>query len=140
MQEIETYLPLYWAVHCWKRRRTKVELPLFPGYVFVRMPIKDRVKIFVHPGVIRLVSFNGAPAALPDDEIERLRASLAICKAEPYPFLVAGRRVRIRSGPLTGLEGTILRRKGKMRLVVSIDCIQRAVLLELNAADAQLAS
>jgi transcription antitermination factor NusG len=137
-REVETFLPLYRAVHRWNRRRAEVELPLFPGYVFVKMFITNKVWVLSHPGVIRLVSFNGRPATLPDDEIETLRSSLAICKAEPYPFLSAGRQVRIKSGPLAGLEGRVLRRKGRLRVVVSIELIERAIVLELDAADAQL--
>jgi transcription antitermination factor NusG len=138
-QVIQTYLPLYWATHIWNHRRVKVELPLFPGYVFVKMLITDRIRILAHPGVVRLVGFNGKAAAIPDDEVEMLRASLMYCKAEPYPFLTTGRQVRIKSGPLAGLEGKVLRRKNKMRLVISLDWIQRAILLELDAAEAQLA-
>jgi transcription antitermination factor NusG len=139
-REVETFLPLYRAVHRWNRRRAEVELPLFPGYVFVKMFINNKVRVLSHPGVIRLVSFNGRPATLPDNEIETLRSSLAFCNAEPYPFLSTGRRVRINSGPLAGLEGRVLRRKGKLRVVVSIELIERAIVLELDAADAQLAS
>lgn len=139
-REIETFLPLYRTVHRWNRRRAEVELPLFPGYVFVKMFIPNKVRVLAHPGVIRLVSFNGRPANLPDGEIEMLRALLAVCKAEPYPFLNAGRQVRIRSGPLAGLKGRVLRRKGKLRVVVSIELIERAIVLELDAADVQLAN
>ena len=138
--EVETYLPLYSAMHSWNHRRVRVELPLFPGYVFVRMDIARKPRILGHPGVIRMVGFNGRAAALPDGEIEALRSSLAMCKAEPYPFLTAGKRVRIHSGPLAGLEGKIVRRKGTVRLVVLINLIQRAILIELDAAQAQLAS
>ena len=139
-QKVESYLPLYSAVHCWNHRRVEVELPLFPGYVFVRMLLSDKFRVLSRPGIIRLVSFNGNPAVLPDEEIERLQASLAIWKAKPYPFLTAGKQVRIKSGPFAGLEGKILRRKGKMRLLVTLDLIQSAMLLELDAAEAQLAS
>jgi transcription antitermination factor NusG len=139
-QEVENYLPLYRAVHCWNRRRVEVELPLFPGYLFVKVFIKDGIRVLAQPGVIRLVSFNGTATALSDDEIERLRSSLAVCKAEPYPFLTAGKQVRIRSGPLAGLEGKVVRRKGRMRLVVSINLIRSAILLEADVADTQLAN
>lgn len=139
-REVETFLPLYRAVRRWNRRLAEVELPLFPGYVFVKMFIKNRVRVLSHPGVIRLVSFNGRPVNLPDQEIDALRSSLAVCNAEPYPFLSAGRQVRIKSGPLAGLQGRVLRRKGKLRVVVSIELIERAIVLELDAADAQLAS
>jgi len=139
-EEIETYLPLYWAVRHWNHRLVNVELPLFPGYVFIRMMITDKVRVLKHPGVIRLVGFNGKAAALPDGEIEMLRSTLAIYRAQPYPYLTAGKKIRIRSGPFMGLEGRILRRKGKMRVVASIDLIQRSFLLELDGAEAYLAS
>ena len=139
-RDVETYLPLYSLVRTWNRRRVEVELPLFPGYVFVKMIITDRVRVLAHPGVIRLVGFNGNAVALPDGEIERLRSSLATWKAEPYPFLTAGKQVKIKSGPFVGFQGRIIRRKGKMRLIVSLELIQSAILLELDAAEAQLAS
>ena len=139
-QNVETYLPLYSLAHTWNRRRVEVELPLFPGYVFVKMIIADRVRVLAHPGVIRLVGFNGSAVALPDGEIERLRLSLATWKAEPYPFLTAGKQVKIKSGLFAGFEGRIIRRKGKMRLIVSLELIQSAILLEMDAAEAQLAS
>jgi transcription antitermination factor NusG len=139
-KDMETYLPLYWAVRSWGQRRVKVELPLFPGYVFVKTPITRKGRILEHPGVIRLVGLKGKATPLADEDMDKLRASLSACKAEPYPYLSAGRRVRIKSGALSGVEGTIIRRKGAVRLVVQIDLIQRAVLLELDAVDAQLAS
>jgi len=139
-QEVETYLPLYCSMRDWNHRRVEIEVPLFPGYVFVKMIITNKVRVLSQPGVIRLVSFNGSATALPDGEVERLQSSLAIWKAEPYPFLAAGKQVRIKSGPFAGLVGRIIRRKGKMRLIVSLDFIQRAVQLEMDAAEAQLAS
>ena len=139
-QDVETYLPLYSLVRTWNRRRVEVELPLFPGYVFVKMIITDRMRVLEHPGVIRLVGFNGNAVALPDGEVERLRSSLATWKAEPYPFLTAGKHVKIKSGPFVGIEGRIIRRKGKVRLIVSLELIQRAILLEMDVSEAQLAS
>jgi transcription antitermination factor NusG len=139
-QDIETYLPLYSLVRTWNRRRVEVELPLFPSYVFVKMVILKKLRVLTHPGVIRLVGVNGNAVAIPDGEIEKLRSSLAAWKAEPYPFLAAGRQVKIRSGPFAGMQGRILRRKGRMRLIVSLELIQRAILLELDAAEAELAS
>jgi transcription antitermination factor NusG len=137
IRQVETYLPVYRAVRNWNGRRAQVDVPLFQGYVFVRMPIGNRVKVLEQPGVVRLVGTNGKAAAIPDEEIERLRMSLVLCKAEPYPFLVPGKKVRIKSGPMTGFEGKILRRKSKMRLVVSLDLIQRSIVFELDAESAQ---
>ena len=140
IRDVETYLPLYRAIHNWNGRRAQVYLPLFPGYVFVRMPIINRVSVLEQPGVIRLVGTNGKAAPLPDDEIERLRGSLAFCEAKPYPFMLPGRKVRIKSGPMSGFEGKILRRKGGMRLVVSLELIQRSIVIELDASSAQMAN
>jgi transcription termination/antitermination protein NusG len=86
--------------------------------------------------VARLVGFNGTPAALPSDEIEALRASLVEgVKVQPHRYLVAGQRVSLRSGPLVGLTGILVRQKGKTRFVISVDLIQRSVAVELDEAD-----
>jgi transcription antitermination factor NusG len=115
-----------------------MSLPLFPGYVFVKMLITERVMVLRHPGAIRLVGFNGNATALPDGEVEALRSSLEVHRAEPYPFLTPGKQVQLRSGPLAGLQGTILRRKGKTRLIITLNLIQRAVSFEMDAAEALL--
>lgn len=138
-QKVESYLPVYSAMRCWNHRRAEVELPLFPGYVFVKMRLADRTQVLSRPGIIRLVSVSGSPVVLPDEEMERLQLSLMVWKAKPYPFLTDGKQVRIRSGPFAGLEGRILRRKGNMRLLVTLDLIHSAMLLELDASEAQLA-
>src|SRR5947208_8697589 len=75
-RSVEHFLPLYDSVRRWKDRRTTLQLPLFPGYVFVRLALRDRLKVLQVPGVARLISFNGQPAVLPDGEIESLRTSL----------------------------------------------------------------
>jgi transcription antitermination factor NusG len=85
-----------------------------------------------------LVTFQGTPAPVPDEDIDRLRTALNRCAAEPYPFLTIGKRVGIKSGPLAGLEGKIVRRKGKMRLIVSIDSIQRSILFEVEGSDLEV--
>jgi transcription antitermination factor NusG len=138
-RSVEAYLPLYESIRRWKDRRTKLNLPLFPGYVFVRMALPERLKVLEVPSVVQIVGSSSHPSALPDEDIERLRLSLANRKMEPHPYLTTGKRVRIKSGPLTGLEGTVLRRKGQVRMVISIDAIQRSVTMELEATDLQAA-
>ena len=139
-QEIASYVPLYSEVRCLRRRQFHVELPLFPGYVFVRMLIADRIRVLSQPGVVRLLAVNGQMAVVPDEEIQSLQSSLARWKAKPYPFLTSGKRVRIKSGPFAGLEGTILRRNGKRKLLITLELIHSAMTLDLDAAEAQLAS
>lgn len=139
LRSLSTYLPLYESRSQWKDRVVKLQLPLFPGYVFVRIPLQQRVRVLEVPGVVRLVGFNGHPAVLPDEEIEALQRSLAFRRAQPHPYLATGKRVRIKSGPLRGLEGVVVRRKGNLRIVVSIDSILRSVALEIEASDLQAA-
>ena len=133
---VEHCLPVYSSVRRWKDRRVNLELPLFPGYVFVRLALRDRLRVLQVPSVVRLVGFNGLPAALPDEEMEILRMGLsARLRAEPHPFLTVGRRVRIISGPLSGLEGVLKRKKNSLRMVVSLGLIQRSVAVDVDIAD-----
>jgi len=135
---ITHFLPLYQTVRRWKDRRVALQLPLFPGYVFVRMALRDRLPVVQIPGVARLVGFGGVPTALPDEEIETLRASLARgVRAEPHPFLAVGRKVRVKSGPMTGLQGILRRKKSQSRLVVSVELIHRALAIEIDEAEVE---
>jgi transcription termination/antitermination protein NusG len=133
-KSIETFLPLYETVRRWKNGRHRVQLPLFPGYSFVRIALCDRLEVLKVPGVVRLVGFNGTPTPLADEEVESLRRALTEgLRAEPHPFLTIGQRVRITGGPLTDHEGILVRRKGSLRVVLSIDLIQRSILLDADA-------
>ncbi len=135
-RSVELFLPLYETVHRWKNGRARLQLPLFPSYVFVRIALKDRLRVLEIPSVVRLVGFNGLPTALPDDEMEALRNALVRrLRAEPHPYLTAGRRVRINSGPFVGLEGILVRRKGNLRVVLSLDLIMRSVVVDIDSAD-----
>src|ERR1700692_2968573 len=123
-RSVEHFLPLYPTVRRWKDRRVHLQLPLFHGYVFVRLALRDRLQVLQIPGVANLVGFNGVPAPLPQEEIETLKKSLALgVSAEPHSFLSAGRRVRVTAGPLKGVEGIVIRRKNRLRLVISLDLI-----------------
>lgn len=139
-RNVSCYLPLYRSVRRWKDRRKELELALFPSYVFVRMSLVNKQKVLEVPGVVHFVSFDGKPAALPEEEIEALRKRLAAkVGVEPHPYLKSGRKVRVRSGPLQGLEGIILRRRDRCRLVFSIDLIQRSLAIEVDEADVEAA-
>ena len=112
-----------------------LSLPLFPGYVFVRVALRDRLQVLQVPGVARLVGFNGPPTPLADEEIESLRRALADgLRAEPHPFLKAGRRVRITTGLLSGHEGILKRWKGGLRVVLTIELIERSISVEVDSS------
>jgi transcription antitermination factor NusG len=116
----------------------KLQLPLFPGYVFVRLALRDRLRVLETPSVVRLVGFNGHPIALPDKEMEALRACVeARLAAEPHAYLTVGRRVRIKTGPLAELEGVLIRKKNTFRVVLSLDQIARSAAVEVDAADVE---
>ena len=138
-RSISCFLPLYRSVRRWKDRRKELELALFPGYVFVRMALENKLQVLELPGAVRLVSFNGKPAAVPADEIETLQTRLSGAKIEPHPYLRTGRRVRVRSGAMEGLEGIVVRRKDRCRVVFSIDLIMRSVAVEVDEADLEAA-
>jgi transcription antitermination factor NusG len=130
------FLPVYRSVRRWKDRRKELELALFPGYVFVRMALEKKLRVLEVPGVVHLVSFNGQPAPVPAEQIETLRERLSNAgRIEPHPYLSKGRRVRVRSGAMEGLEGIVVRRKDSCRIVFSIDLIQRSVAVEVDEAD-----
>ena len=135
-REVEHFLPLYSSLRRWKDRRVQLELPLFPGYVFVRLALRERLRVLQIPSVVRLVGFGGLPTPLPDTEMGIMRSgfSQSLC-AEPHPFLTVGRRVRITAGPFAGLEGILKRKKSSLRVVVSLELIERAVAVDVDAAD-----
>jgi len=138
VRSVEHFVPLYESVRRWKDRRVTLELPLFPGYVFVHFALRERLRVLEIPGLVRLVGFNGQAAALPDEEMEILRSGLRqSLRAEPHPFLTVGRRVRIVGGPFTGLEGVLKKKKSSLRVVVTLELIQRSVAVDVDVADVQ---
>jgi transcription antitermination factor NusG len=136
-RQIEYFLPLYHVLHKWKNGcNAKLELPLFPGYIFVRIQPHKRVPVLEVPGVLSIVGGAGCnPAPLADSEMDVLRAGLSVRRAEPHPLLAIGQRVRIRSGALAGLEGIVLRRKGGFRVVLTLTLTMQSVAVEVNGEE-----
>jgi len=134
-RDVETFLPLYSSTRMWNGRRAVVQMPLFPGYLFVRISTEHRLRVLEVPGVLSIVSSQGRLVPVPEGEVEALRCALSIRKFEPHPLLSRGRRVHIKNGPLRGLEGIILRQTHQLRMVVSVDCIKQSFAVELEASD-----
>jgi transcription antitermination factor NusG len=131
---IPTFLPLLNEVHRWSDRRKIVTVPLFAGYLFVRIPASSdmHVRVLRTPGVVRLVGGYGRPLSIPDKEIEDVRSVLAQrADCFPYPFLRTGERVRIAGGALDGVEGTLIGRGPDSKLVISIQLIQRSLAVSV---------
>jgi|SRR4051812_34893964 len=135
-KQIDAFLPLCRVVHRWRNRTTvTVELPLFPGYLFVRIPRRNRVDVLSTPGVVSLVGSKGRPWPLSDFEIETLRAGLDHRNAQPHPYLVVGEHARIRRGPLLGMEGVLINIKNSLRVVLSINEIAQSFSVEVDSDD-----
>lgn len=133
---VEHFLPLYETIHRWNNGRHRVQLPLFAGYIFVRIALKDRLRVLEVPGFVRLVGFNGLACPLPESDIKQMMEALSKgVLAEPYPYLTAGTRVEITNGPLQGMTGILLRRQNKCRVVISVDLIMRSMIVEVEAGD-----
>jgi transcription antitermination factor NusG len=137
-QGLNYFLPVYRSVRRWKDRRKELDMALFPGYVFVNLNLRDRLGVLRAPGVVQFVNFQGQPAAVPDSEIRALESGISAgLRPQPHPYMRQGRRVRVKSGPLVGAEGIMVRRKESFRLVLSIDLLMRSVMIEIDEADVE---
>lgn len=131
---ISYFLPLYSEIHRWNQKTARVFLPLFPGYVFVLTKAHDYLPLNV-PGVAHYVGSTKSPAEIPAEEIESLQKAMQTGhRLDPHPYLAPGNRVRIASGPLSGVTGIIQRNASGCRIVISVDLIMRSVAVEVDAA------
>ena len=137
----ETFLPTYDSFHKWKDRTKKISEALFPGYLFIADVTERRLQVMTTPGVCAIVSVGGAPATIPEHEIEAIRKCVSDAgKVEPHPYLQSGDVIRVQSGPLSGVEGVLVRKKDSCRLVVSVQILGRAAAVEIDAACVSKAS
>ncbi len=131
----QQFLPVYKSRRHWSDRIIEKERPLFPGYVFCRFDALKRLPIVMTPGVVRIVSFGGAPTPIDSDEIEMIRSIVdSGLAAEPFPYLSQGDRVRIMRGPLKSVEGILLKKKSELRVVVSVPMLQRSISIEVDSS------
>lgn len=130
----EAFLPLFSVARRWKDRNKVLSLPLYPSYVFLKGGFERRLQILMTPGVLGVVSFAGQPGIIPDCEIEAIRRVIANgLRVEPCPFLKCGDRVRVKDGPLEGVEGILVRKKNDVRLVLSVELLSQSVAVELDS-------
>jgi transcription antitermination factor NusG len=126
------------SIRQWSDRRKRIMMPLFPGYLFVKIPwsAMPRLEILKTPGVVRIISDYENPAPIPESQILAIQRFIAHdVRMDPCPYIKVGQRVEIRRGVLKGLQGILLRKKGQYRFVISVDLIQKSVAVEVNAED-----
>jgi transcription termination/antitermination protein NusG len=138
---IETFLPLIKQVHRWSDRRQVIGVPLFPGYGFVHiyLDLITRQRVLQTAGLLGLVACNGEAAAIPSKQIEDIQKVLTRdVPCALYPFLKAGQKVRIRGGCLDGLEGVLSDHCSDRDLLISVDAIERTIVIRVEGYEIEL--
>jgi len=137
-RRIKSYLPTYETVRQRTDRRVKLDLPLFPGYLFVQIPLTERSRVLEIPRVVRFVACHGAPVIVPAEDIQRLQKGLsAQIRAVACGSVPKGAWVRVVNGPFTGAEGVLMRRKRENRLVITMTTISRSFTVEIKEEDVE---
>jgi len=137
---VTTFLPLVTEMHRWSDRRKSVDVPLFPGYVFVQIPNSPeaQLRVLKTSGVVQFVGNRQGASPIDDKEIDHVRTvTEQRISCSPYPFLQVGQRVRIRGGSLDGIEGILVGRDSASKLVISIELIQRSLAVSIYNLDVE---
>ena len=133
-RRITAYLPRRSVVRRWNDRKTVVQLPLFPGYVFVQPRIDQFENIRYIRGSCGLVLSGSKPAAMPERDLEAVRilvrsgVTLAV-----NPRLIPGQRVEVLAGPFMGIQGELIRVKSQERLVINAHLLSSSVSVEVDS-------
>ena len=131
-QDVETYLPLIEEVRLWSDRKKKIQEPLFKGYLFVRINLKEKLNVLKADGVVKFVGINNRPSAIPDDQMNWIKIILQSAdavKREKYP--VQGERVEVVGGPLRGIQGIVSQVRGSTKLIIIVEAISRSLSVEV---------
>lgn len=135
-KHVEVFLPTYQKWSRWKDRKKQIEWPLFPGYCFARFDATDRLPVLKCDGVVSIVGAEGAPSPIPEIEIDSIRQLIeSELSYDPCPMIKEGDMVEVKSGPLKGVVGRLVRKGSHARLVLSVNLIGQAVSVEVDAAD-----
>jgi len=137
-RQVEVFLPMREIISCWKDRKKKIWVPMFPGYIFVNHidTPENRYRILNVPGAVHIVSVSGRSNPIPEEQIMAIRRFLeASLSVDPYPYVKIGTRVEIIAGPLAGIRGMLIEKRGKFRFVIQVDLIMQAISVEIDASD-----
>ena len=135
-RRLDAFLPTVARWSRWKDRKKKIDWPLFPGYCFVHIDPIDSVAVLKCAGVVSLVSCDGRPAAIPDQEIQGIRTLLSTDFGfDPCPLIKVGQMVEVVRGPLRGVVGHLIRKGAHARLVLSVSLIGQGVSVQVDACD-----
>ena len=131
---VESSLPLIKTTRKWSDRKKKVEIPLFRGYVFVKIDVdRDKLNILKTDGVVKFIGIKKKPSRIPDKEIHWIH--MMVKKSETVQTeneIPVGQKVRVTAGPFKGVEGVAMRTGNQSRLVIGIESIMNAVSVEIS--------
>jgi transcription antitermination factor NusG len=137
-RNIEVFLPMREILSRWKDRKKRIWMPMFPGYIFVHHvdTPENRFRILNIPGAVRFVGKEGHAESIPEEQILGVRRFLeASVTVDPYPYVRVGSRVEVIAGPLKGIQGILVEKRGKFRFVIKVDLIRQAISVEIDASD-----
>jgi transcription termination/antitermination protein NusG len=137
-RKVEVFLPMREIISRWKDRKKRIWIPLFAGYIFVNHidTPENRYRILNIPGAVRFVGHEGRAEQIPEDQILSVRRFLeASISMDSYPYMQVGTRVEVIAGPLKGIRGVLVEKRGKFRFVLQVDLIRQAVSVEIDASD-----
>ena len=131
---VESSLPLIKTTKKWSDRKKKVEIPLFRGYVFVRIDVgRDKLHILKTDGVVKFIGIHNKPSRIPDEEIHWIHMMIEKSpEVQIEKEIPVGQKVRIMAGLFKGIEGVVLRSGNQSRLVVVIEGIMHAVSVKIS--------
>ena len=136
---ITSYLPLQTIHRRWSDRYKEVQDPVFSCYIFVKIPLKQRLEVLQTDGAVRLVSFNGIPATIPDDQVNAIRTILENnYQIEKVDYLTPGQKIEVIQGPLKGTRGILAEVKNSHRLILRIDSIMQAISFNIDYRDIKI--
>ena len=136
VRQLEAFLPTYEVIKVWRnRQQVRLARPLFPGYLFVRVDRRERIRVLEARGVLSIVGNSRGPLPLDSTEIECLRSGASRSRLEPFREIPIGSRVRVKCGPLKGVEGILVHRKNSFRFVLTVELINQSAALEIAPED-----
>jgi len=138
---VESFLPLYETVSRRRDRQKLIELPLFSGYLFVHIvPERDRIlEVLKVKGVVRIIGKTATELyPIPESQIDAVRRFVeSDVLVSGHPYIKEGSRVRVKCGPLQGVEGILQEKRGKHRLIIVVDMLQQAVSTEISVDEVE---
>ncbi|MBL6449172.1 UpxY family transcription antiterminator [Fulvivirga sp. 29W222] len=132
---IESFLPLQKKIRQWSDRKRKVEVPLFPNYIFVRVAIKNLWKVLKVNGIVKFISSEGRPVTVSNATVDSIRKLINHDVEVTNELFTEGDIVRVIRGPLSETEGVLVEKKGKSRLAIQISIMKQSVLVDIAPCD-----